>query len=823
MVIDEISLNVSIHLQRPEIVARLRVDPDLLRRRVHPAGLGFTSTEEVTPLAGTLGQPRALEAIEFGLQIRGDGHNLFATGPPGSGRTATVLDALGRSAAARPRPDDWVYVYDFDHPTRPRAIRLPAGRARRLERDMDEFIEAARREISRAFEDETYEERRRSALAELTAQREAVMREAEKFARERGYGLQATPGGILAFPVVEGRPRAPEELQQLPPGEREELERRGREVQEEVSNAFQRIRQLEREAQERVRELDRQVALFAVDPRLRDLRDAYADVPALAEHLDRVREDIPGHLPDFTGDRGDHEQPTQARQAAVHEEHLDRYRVNVLVDNADAEGAPVVVERNPTYYNLIGRVQYRAQMGAMVTDFRQVRAGALHRANGGFLVLEAPALFRQPFAWEALKRALRERAVRIENLVEQFALLPTATITPEPVELSVKVVLIGPPVVYHLLHALEEDFPELFKVKADFAPDMPWSDEHVAGYAAFVSRCVREGGLRHFDASAVARVVERGSRLREHQGKLSTRLREIADVVTEASFWAERAGRELVRAEDVDRATAARERRSNLLEERIQEQIGEGTLMIATEGARTGQVNGLSIIDLGDYRFGRPSRVTARVAVGRGQVDSIERETELSGPIHSKGVLILSGYLSEQYAQEWPLALHATITFEQSYEAVEGDSASSAELYALLSALSGLPLRQDVAVTGSVSQHGEVQPVGGINHKIEGFYRTCLARGLTGDQGVLIPAANVVHLMLNDEVVQAVREGRFHVWAVRTIDEGVELLTGRPAGVREADGGYPEGSVHRLVAGRLRSYAERFQPLAISPDGWRVE
>src|SRR5919197_302291 len=441
--------------------------------------------------------------------------------------------------------------------------------------------------------------------------------------------------------------------------------------------------------------------------------------------------------------------------AAQREQHLARYGVNVIVDHGDDEHAPVVGERNPTYYNLIGRVDYRASFGAVETDFRQIRASALHRARGGFLVLHALDLMRQPFAWEALKRALLAREVRIENLAEQSGPVPTATLRPQPVPLDVKVVLIGPPALYHVLYESDEDFRDVFKVKAAFAPDMDWTDEHVSGYAAFVSRCVQTDGLRHFDRSALAGIVEHGSRLREHQRKLSTRLRDIADVVSEASFWAGRAGRDVVVAEDVDRAVAKREYRSNLLEERVHELIDEGTIAIDTTGSRMAQVNGLSVASVGDHRFGRPTRVTARVSVGTGGVESIEREIELSGPIHSKGVLTLAGYLAQTYAQRWPLALRATIAFEQSYEGVDGDSASTTELYALLSALAELPVRQDIAVTGAVDQHGRVQAVGGVTTKVEAFFAVCRARGLTGEQGVTIPQANVRHLMLADEVVAA--------------------------------------------------------------------
>jgi lon-related putative ATP-dependent protease len=487
---------------------------------------------------------------------------------------------------------------------------------------------------------------------------------------------------------------------------------------------------------------------------------------------------------------------------------MARYEVNVLIDNSSLRGAPVVIERNPTYYNLIGRMDYHALLGALVTDFRQIKPGALHRANGGFLIIHASEILRQPFAWETLKRAMLCREARIENLSEYVSPAPTATLRPEPIPLNLKVVLIGSTTLFRLLYTLDEDFRELFKVKADFAQEMPWTDEHVQEFAAFVSRRVRDLGLPHFDRGAVARLIEHAARLREHQRKLSTRMLDIADIMSEACYWAGEAQHAIVLAGDVDQAIQARERRVNLLQERLETMVEEGTLAIETSGERVGQVNGVAVIDLGDHAFGHPSRISARVALGDGTLQSIEREIKLSGPIHAKGFLILSGYLAGQYVQELPLSIGATITFEQSYDEIEGDSASSTELYVLLSALAGLPLQQGIAVTGSVNQYGEIQAVGGVTQKIEGFFAICMARGLTGDQGVIIPASNVQNLMLNDEVVAAVRAGEFHVWAVRTIDEGIELLTQRPAGRPDEQGHFPDGCVHRLVEERLRRYAE---------------
>ncbi|MFO7571454.1 MAG: ATP-binding protein [Gaiellaceae bacterium] len=805
---------------RPPRRGKRPLRPEQLRRHLDPARLGFGSTADVEPLVGTIGQPRALDALEYGLAVETHGFNVFVSGAPGSGRFTTVLDYLRALADAKALPHDWVYVNDFDGGDRPNAIGLPAGRGAEFAQAMEEFVAAARREIQRAFESEEYDRRQREITAEIAAEREREEAELTTFAAERMIALKTTLMGVASIPLVDGKPITREQFEQLPEEQRTAITIATAEVEERAAGFVRRIRRLEQEAARRVSELEREVALFACDPLLRELQERFGGQPEVLGYLEDVRDDVLAHVADF---RGEAEQQLPFGLGAKPHDFA-RYSVNVLVDNTGAEGAPIVVERNPTYYNLLGRIEYRASFGAMSTDFREIKAGALHRANGGFLVLDGLDVLRHPFAWDALKRALRSSEARIESLGEEFSAVPIATLRPEPIPLDVKVVLIGPPFLYHLLYALDEDLRELFKVKAEFSPELEWTREHERNYAAFVSRWVRENDLRHFDNAAVARLVEHGARLRESQRKLSARLLEISDLVSEASFWAEREGHELVEAADVELAIRKREFRSNLLEERIRELIEDGTLVIETSGERVGQVNGLSILDLGDYSFGRPSRVSARVSLGRGRIESIEREIDLSGPIHSKGVLILAGYLAATYAQEWPLPISASLTFEQSYDEVEGDSASSTELYALISALSGLPLDQGIAVTGSVDQNGNVQAVGGVTRKIEGFFATCSAQGLTGQQGVIVPAANIRSLMLDDEVVDAVRAGAFHVWAVKTIDEGVELLTGRRTGRRRADGTFTPDSVHRLVADRLEQYARRLQELgAPGAEGEPVE
>jgi predicted ATP-dependent protease len=589
----------------------LELEPGQLRRRLDPEKLPFRTTEEVEPLVGTIGQPRALAAIEFGLEVETPGYNLFVAGVPGSGRLSTVRDYLERFAQAKPSPNDWVYVHNFDDSDHPHAIALPAGRGDQLARDMDELLRAARREIPKVLESEDYERRQREVADEVGKKRDLLGEELKRFARDRGFQAELTPVGVASVPLLDERPLTQEQFARLPAEQRERITRASRELQEESASVLHRLHQLEKETVARIRDVEREIVRFATGPLFQELRDRYVDQPEVLAYLAHVEEDVLEHLDEF---REHEESPLPLLLGGHRRDNFSRYRVNVFVENSAVRGAPVVLERNPTYYNLQGRVEYRAAFGSMVTDFREIKPGSLHRANGGFLVVEVLDLLRHPFSWDALKRALRGREVRIENLGEEFSAIPSATLRPEPIPLDVKVVLIGSPLLYRLLHQLDEDFRELFKVKADFAPEMEWGEEHFAGYAAFVRSCVDAAGLRHFDRTAVARLVECGARLREHQRKLSTRLLEISDIVSEASFWAGKAGRRLVVAEDVDRAVAQKEYRSNLVEERFRELIADGTIAIDTEGTRCGQVNGLSILDLGDYDFGRPSRVTARVS-----------------------------------------------------------------------------------------------------------------------------------------------------------------------------------------------------------------
>ena len=744
------------------------------------------------------------------------GYNIFATGPVGVGKRTSLEARLHQFARGRPSAGDWVYLHNFREPRRPIAVALASGEGRRLAGDIRAFLEDARRELVAAFESEIYSRRQREATGPIEREQESAMAELREKAQEGGIAIELTPTGVVTVPLRGGQPMTPADFTQLPETVRNRYQDALEGLGPRIQAFLTRMRGLQREARERLRALEREVALFAVGHLIDELKEHYSGSDKLVEWLTSVAEDVTENLGQFQAHG--HDSDGNPASPMFQAQGLARYEVNVFVAHDADGGAPVVAETNPTYSNLFGRIEHQGVLGGgFVTDHRMLRAGAVHRANGGYLMLPAAEVLSQPLVWLKLKEALRASEIRLENLAEQYALFPTATLTPEPVELDLKVVLVGSPLIYELAYALDEDVRKLFRVKAEFDWRTPWDEDAVHGYGSFLSSQAQSAGLRHFDAGAVARVVEHGARLVESREWLSTRFVEIAGLAAEASHWAARESSELVRAEHVERAIERKVHRSDLIEQRLLEMVADGTLMLDFDGERVGQVNGLSVLELGDYAFGRPVRITASAGPGRGALVSIERETELSGHIHDKGFLILSGYLRERYGGERRIALAANLTFEQSYEHIDGDSAASAELYALLSELAGAPLRQDIAVTGSVNQHGELQAIGGVNEKIEGFYRACALRELTGRQGVIIPEANVRHLMLSHEVVESVRSGRFHVWSARDIDEGIELLTGIPVGRRDEDGRFPDGTLHARVEERLERW-ERLAKAQSTPD-----
>lgn len=790
-----------------------------LRNTIDPDSLDLDDTIPEEQREGIIGQDRAVHALQFGLRVSGTGFNVYVAGPDGTGKMTSVRTFLEEIAKSKETPPDWCYVHNFENPYEPMALKLPPGEGRTFREDMDQLVQRVEEDLPKAFESEEYSNQREEKLSDVQEQQKHVSEELNKTAREKGFQIQATPMGVMLVPLKEdGEPMGQQEVQQLSDEERQELEKRRDELQEEMKQVRKQIRGAQRKQQENIRDLDKQVALHTIGGLIDDLEEKYEDNDAIVDYLQAVQDDILENVDTFklSEEQAENMQAQQNLQAQQYKRQVEmiqksmfrKYRVNVVVDNHNQDGAPVIVEYNPTYNNVVGRVEKEMRMGALNTDFTLLKAGALLRANGGYLVMPVQDLLRNFLSWEALKRALRSGEMRIEDAGEQLGYMTIKSLRPEAIPLDVKIVLVGRPLIYHLLYNYEPDFPELFKVKADFDTQMARQDENVDRFVGFVSRFCRNEGLASVGKTGIARLLEHAARMAGHKEKVSTKFGYITDIIREACFWAGETEAERVQAEHVQKALDERRYRSNLLEERIRELIEQDTLLIDTDGSEVGQVNGLAVVDLGDYLFGRPSRITASVSPGREGVVDLEREAKLSGPIHSKGVLILAGYLRRRFAGSRPLTLSAQLVFEQSYEGVDGDSASQAELYAILSALAEAPLAQSVAVTGSVNQRGDVQAIGGVNQKIEGFFEVCKQDGLTGEQGVIIPKANVQNLMLKDEVVQAVEGGSFHVWAIETVDEGVEILTGQSAGERGSDGSYPADSINGKVMERLASFGE---------------
>ncbi|MFP3852722.1 MAG: Lon protease family protein [Anaerolineales bacterium] len=775
--------------------------------------LDFETTEELEGYEGVLGQPRAVDAVHFGIGIQAEGYNIFALGPAGTGKHSLLTEFFEEKAAEQPAPSDWAYVHNFDQPHKPNAMEFPTGKGTEFREDMEQLVEELRGALESTFESEEYQNRRQEIQQEVQEGQEKQLEELRKKAEEEGLTLLRTPAGLGFAPVRDGEVIAPEEFSQLPDDEREEIEEKVNELQEELQRIMSQIPRMQREAQERMRELNQEMAHLAVGGLIEGLREKYKDMPEVIEYLNDVEDDVVENIRDFLPQPNaggqDQQQSSQSAMSPHGRAGLRRYQVNVIVDHSDSEHGPAITEDNPTYQNLIGRVEHIPQMGALLTDFNLIKPGALHLANGGFLLLDARRVLLQPYAWDGLKRALRAGEIRIESPGQAYGLITTISLEPEPIPINLKVALTGDRRLYYLLAALDPEFDQLFKVMADFEGSMDRSEESQQDYAQLIATLIKKEELRHFDKEAVGRLIERGARIVGDSEKLTVRMRLITDLLREANYWANENGNGVVKRADVDKAIESKIYRADRLRERMQEAILRETILIDTEGEATGQINGLSVVQLGDFAFGRPSRITAKVRLGKGQVVDIEREVDLGGPLHSKGVMILSGFLGARYAEEVPLSLAATLVFEQSYGGVDGDSASSAELYALLSAIGEFPIRQSMAVTGSVNQQGQVQAIGGVNEKIEGFFDLCKERGLTGDQGVLIPQSNVKHLMLRQDVVEAVEAGDFHIYPVETVDEGIELLTGLEAGQRDEEGEYPEESVNGRVQRALNELAER--------------
>ena len=790
--------------------------PEKLRKECDPNVMRCKTTQELTPLQEIIGQERAVRALKFGLGIRDQGFNIYVAGYPGTGRKTAVKNFVEEIARVEPVPPDWCYVNNFSNSYEPKAIQLPAGKGKEFQSDMKNLIESIRTALPKAFESDDYAARREATIRGLERQRKELIDKLNAKAQQEGFIIQSTPIGLLLIPVINGKPLNEEELLRLPQKTKDLIQEKRERLESELRNTMRQFLDMERKIREELKKLNRDVALYAIGNLVEDLIDKYKDMPEITAYLKDVQNDILDNIAQFVK-RGEPQEQIPFPVPWMKEVPFRKYEVNVIVDNSNVKGAPVVMEFNPTYQNLFGTTEKEAQFGALVTDFTMIRGGALHKANSGYLIIPVEELLRNPFSYEGLKRALRDEKIVIEEPQERFGFISTKGLKPQPVPLNIKVVLIGNPYLYQLLFTLDTEFTELFKVKAEFDTTMARTEENVKQYAAFVCTICHKEKLKHLDGSGLAKLVEYSQRLAQDQQKLSTRFAEVADIIREANFYATQEKSNVVTGNHVKKAIEEKIYRSKLIQEKIQEMIQREILLIDTDAEKVGQVNGLSVMGLGDFAFGSPSRVTASVGLGREGVIDIEREAKMGGPIHTKGVLILSGYLNEKYAQDKPLSLSARLVFEQNYAGVEGDSASSTELYAMLSALSGLPIKQSIAVTGSVNQKGEVQAIGGVNEKIEGFFEVCKAKGFTGQQGVLIPESNIQNLMLKEEVVEAVKAGRFHIYSAKTIDEGIEILTGIKAGKRRKDGTFEDGTVNFRVDKQLKDMAEKLKEFPSAP------
>lgn len=778
-----------------------------LRYTCDPSSFTFNTTQDIDPLDRIIGQERAIEALKLGLGIKDakNRYNIYVAGDPGLGKMSAVEHFLGQVSQNEPKPPDLCYVHNFSNPYSPNYLELPAGMGCQLRDDMKHLIERLRRDIPKVFESDEFKARSKKINERYAEKRSSLSEEMETKARELGFAIQRTPIGINTLPLRKnGEPLSQEEYEALPEAKRTEIREKQSQVQALIQDGLQEIARVEEEREDGVKKLAKEAALFMLEPHFSQLKGRYGEIEKAVGFLEDAKNDIVEHLDQFQdgGNQGIKKSPFPFPFPQT--DPFKHYSVNVLVDNATTVGAPVIVEQNATYTNLFGSIERRVQMGIAVTDFTMIKPGSLHRANGGYLVLNANNLFRVGLSWEALKIAIKRQEILMEDPLQMLGYSTTEGLKPEPIPLRLKIIIIGNPQLYELLHYYDEDFAKLFNVKSDFGTEMERTPEHELEIARFIrARCEENKNLLPFDRSGVAKIVEYASELASDQKKLSCQFGLLTFLIKEASYWAQAEESPHVTGDHVRQALAEKDHRGNRIEEKIREMIARRQILVDTEGEQIGQVNGLAVIPLGDYIFGKPSRITATVHTGKDGIIDIEREAELGGHAHTKGIMILKGFLGERFARVQSLSLSASLAFEQSYSMVDGDSASSTELYALLSSLSSLSVKQGIAVTGSVNQKGEIQPIGGVNEKIEGFFRVCQVKRLTGEQGVLIPAQNADNLMLSEDVVDAVKRGEFHIYPVSSVEEGIEILTGVPAGVIQDDGSFPKGTVFARVQTRL--------------------
>ncbi len=771
-----------------------------------------SATDDLEPLIEIIGQDRAVKALQFGLDIKEEGFNLYVAGMPGTGKKTAIVTFLEQRAKEMPVPPDWCYVYNFEDRQKPNALQLPAGMGAQFVTDIARFVDEMKKALSAAFESDDYASRREETVKGFEERKQELMGELNKKAQDAGFVIQRSQIGMVIIPVINGQLINEQQFGILPQSIRDEIQNKRKALSDEMGTAFRQFRDIDREAEAKVEKFNKEVASFAMDTLLDSLNDKYGEVIECKQYLGAVRNDILDNLSAILGAQKPPENPLAAMMGGGRDDPTVRYKVNLVVDNSKLEGAPVIMELNPGHDRLFGTTEKEARFGTLVTDYTMIRSGSAHMANGGYLVLPIEELARSPGSYEALKRTILNKKLEIEELAARMGYVSTRSLRPEPIPFDCKVIIVGEGRYYYMLYQGDPEFKKIFKVKAEFDTTMARTRENVEQYAQFMCTLVNKEGLKHLNGEGIASIVEYSSRLAADQDKLSTQFARVSDLIREANYYAMSNGSDYITKDHVRQAIEAKVYRSNLIEEKMGEMIERGSILVDTEGAKVGQLNGLAVMGMGDHMFGKPSRITASIGLGKSGIIDIEKQADMGGPTHTKGVHILSGFLTDRYAKKHPLSLTARLVFEQSYSGVDGDSASSTETYAMMSALSGVPIKQSFAVTGSVNQRGQVQAIGGVNHKIEGFFDLCKFRGLTGDHGVMIPESNVKNLMLREDVVEAIKEGKFHIYSVGTIDEGIEVLTGVEAGEPDAEGNYPEGSVNQLVQSRLDEMAAIMSP-----------
>lgn len=781
-----------------------------LKNYCTPETFSFRTTAELEPLDGIIGQERAVKAFDFGLAVKMKGYNIYMSGPSGTGKTTYACRSTEKLAATEPVPTDWCYVYNFQNPKKPIALYFEAGTGKHFKEDMSKLVAIFKKELPKALQSEDYEKQKMALLHNYELKQDALLTELHAFAAEYSFQIKNTEAGIYFIPLVNGEPMEDEAFEALSDETKEAIEKNSQLIQEKAGLTFRETQRLEKESEQKVDELNRKIGMFAIGRHVQEIMEHYQSYDRAVSYITAVQNDVLDHLAQFM-DSSEAQEDALASLLPMIAKKPDedvtlKYRVNLIVDHSETKGAPVVVTFNPTYNNLMGETEYDNEFGTLTTDFMKIKAGLLHQANGGYLIVQAQDILSAPHAWEALRRVIKTNEIDIDSIRELGGTTAVPTLQPEPIPAQLKVIMIGNDYYYDVLSQYDAEFDKSFKIRADFDYEMPRTDENICKIAQFIKGFVEREHTLEFDVSAVCAIIEHSSRSASRQDKLSTRFNYLSEILGEAFTWAQMSNATVVTADHIRKAITEKEQRLMLYKEKMDEMLDEGVIMIDTDGAEIGQINGLAVLDMGSYAFGTPSRITATTYVGKSGIVNIEKEARMSGQTHDKGVQIITGFLGQTYAQKFPMSLSCRVCFEQNYNGIDGDSASSTELYCIISSLSKLPIRQDLAVTGSVNQKGEIQAIGGVTHKIEGFFDLCKKRGLTGKQGVLIPQSNVKDLVLNDEVVDAVKNGLFHIYPITHINQGIELLMQYPAGEKDKNGEYPEDTVHGKVYRKLREF-----------------